>query len=150
MTEKEEERTEDLNYYRLNLISMLKSSYPEFLDDEEFISNRSQEAAEAFEDAVRSGSNYLDASADANRTLYAGLGFSKFDTIFAVLTEEFTKELEEEQFRPFALKMMPVCEDVFARYELYENFEDSPEYDALYTEITGRIVTYIEDNGIDL
>lgn len=150
MTEKEEERTEDLNYYRLNLISMLKSSYPEFLDDEEFISNRSQEAAEAFEDAVRSGSNYLDASAEANRTLYAGLGFSKFDTIFAVLTEEFMKELEEEQFRPFALKMMPVCEDVFAKYELYENFEDSPEYDALYTEITGRIVTYIEDNGIDL
>ena len=150
MTEKEEERTEDLNYYRLNLISMLKSSYPEFLDDEEFISNRSQEAAEAFEDAVRSGSNYLDASAEANRTLYAGLGFSKFDTIFAVLTEEFMKELEEEQFRPFALKMMPVCEDVFAKYELHENFEDSPEYDALYTEITGRIVTYIEDNGIDL
>lgn len=150
MTEKEEERTEDLNYYRLNLISMLKSSYPEYLDDEEFISNRSQEAAEAFEDAVRSGSNYLDASAEANRTLYAGLGFSKFDTIFAVLTEEFMKELEEEQFRPFALKMMPVCEDVFAKYELYENFEDSPEYDALYTEITGRIVTYIEDNGIDL
>lgn len=150
MTEKEEERTEDLNYYRLNLVSMLKSSYPEYLDDEEFISNRSQEAAEAFEDAVRSGSNYLDASAEANRTLYAGLGFSKFDTIFAVLTEEFMKELEEEQFRPFALKMMPVCEDVFAKYELYENFEDSPEYDALYTEITGRIVTYIEDNGIDL
>lgn len=150
MTEKEEERTEDLNYYRLNLISMLKSSYPEYLDDEEFISSRSQEAAEAFEDAVRSGSNYLDASAEANRTLYAGLGFSKFDMIFAVLTEEFTKELEEDQFRPFAAKMMPICEDVFARYELYENFEDSPEYDALYTEITGRIVTYIEDNGIDL
>lgn len=65
MTEKEEEKTEDLNYYRLNLISMLRSSYPEYLDDEEFISNRSQEAAEVFEDAVRSGSNYLDASAEA-------------------------------------------------------------------------------------
>ena len=150
MTEKEEEKTEELCYYRLNLMSLLKSSYPEYLDDEDFISSRAQEAARVFEDAVRNGSNYLDASAEANRTLYRGLGFSKFDMVFTVLTEEFAKELKEEEFRPFALKMMSVCEDVFARYELHEDFEDSPEYDVLYTEITGRIVTYIENNGIDL
>lgn len=79
MTEKEEEKTEELCYYRLNLMSLLKSSYPEYLDDEDFISSRAQEAARVFEDAVRNGSNYLDASAEANRTLYRGLGFSKFD-----------------------------------------------------------------------
>lgn len=84
MTEKEEEKTEELCYYRLNLMSLLKSSYPEYLDDEDFISSRAQEAARVFEDAVRNGSNYLDASAEANRTLYRGLGFSKFDTVFTV------------------------------------------------------------------
>jgi hypothetical protein len=54
----------------------------------------------------------------------------------------------DEELRPFALKMMAVCKPVFEQYVLTDDFEDSPEYDLLYTELTGTIAIWIEENGL--
>lgn len=147
---KKNQTTEELSYYRLTLIDYLRSSFPERLNDEEFINKRDEEASEAYEEAIRDGMTQEEASTEANAVLFEGLYFSKFDTIMDVLTEEFTEELEEDQFRPFAMQMMPVCEKVFSRYELTDDFAYSPEYDKLYTEITGAIQIWIEENGVQV
>lgn len=142
--------TEELSYYRLTLIDYLRSSFPERLNEEDFINKRDEDASEAYEQAIRNGMTQEEASTEANAVLFEGLYFSKFDTIMDVLTEEFTEELEEDQFRPFAMQMLPVCERVFSKYELNDDFAYSPEYDKLYTEITGAIQIWIEGNGIRL
>lgn len=142
--------TEELSYYRLTLIDYLRSSFPERLNEEDFINKRDEDASEAYAQAIREGMTQEEASTEANAVLFEGLYFSKFDTIMDVLTEEFTEELEEDQFRPFAMQMLPVCERVFSKYELNDDFAYSPEYEKLYTEITGAIQIWIEENGIRL
>ena len=44
--------------------------------------------------------------------------------------------------------MFPVCEPVFSSYELNDDFANGPEFDLLYTEITGTIAIWIEENGL--
>ena len=39
-------------------------------------------------------------------------------------------------------------QSVFDKYELTDDFGASPEYDKLYTELTGTIVLIIEVNGL--
>ena len=56
--------------------------------------------------------------------------------------------MADEELRPFALKMFPVCEPVFSGYELTDDFANGPEFDLLYTEITGTIAIWIEENGL--
>lgn len=138
---------EELNYFRLMLIQFLRSDFPELLTNEEFIESRTDEAETTYADVIRSGGDHMTASAEANRVLLGNMGFSKFSAIFEVLTEEFTNELEEDEYHPFAVAMMPICEEVFKRYELTEDFSYAPEYKLLYTELTGAIQIYIEEHG---
>ena len=56
--------------------------------------------------------------------------------------------MADEELRPFALKMFPVCEPVFSGYELTNDFAYGYEFDLLYTEITGTIAIWIEENGL--
>ena len=56
--------------------------------------------------------------------------------------------MADEELRPFALKMLPVCEPVFAGYALTDDFAYSPEFELLYTELTGTIAIWVEENGL--
>jgi len=56
--------------------------------------------------------------------------------------------MADEELRLFALKMFPVCEPVFAGYELTDDFAYGFEFDLLYTELTGTITIWIEENGL--
>lgn len=142
------ETTQELDYYKMRLQKYLHSSFPELLEDHEFIQERSDSAAEAYEEAFRAG-NPVDVCKDeAKQVLFEGLYFSKFSTIFDVLTSEFEHELKEEQFRPFAMQMTLVCEPVFAGYELHDDFAYSLEYDRLTTGLTGTIALWIKENGL--
>ena len=84
----------------------------------------------------------------ANYILFEGLHFSKFDTVFKVVCNEFDTIMADEALRPFALKMLPVCEPVFASYELTDDFTDTAAFDLCYTELTGTIALWIEENGL--
>ncbi|MGA9637956.1 DUF1896 family protein, partial [Flavobacterium sp.] len=84
----------------------------------------------------------------ANYILFDGLHFSKFDTVFQVVCNEFDTLMADEELRPFALKMFRVCEPIFSDYELTDDFAYGYEYDQLYTEITGTIAIWITENGL--
>ncbi|HUH36079.1 MAG TPA: DUF1896 domain-containing protein [Moheibacter sp.] len=138
----------DLSYFRLRLQELLNISFPEKAHDEKFINQRSSWAANAYEGAFRSGNSIEQCTEIADYILFEGLYFSKFDTVFQVVCNEFDTLMADEELRPFALKMFTVCEPVFSKYELTDDFAYTYEFDALYTEVTGTIAIWIAENGL--
>ena len=138
----------DLSYFRLRLQELLNTSFPEKVNDQKFIEQRSSWAANAYEGAFQAGNHIEQFEQYANYILFENLHFSKFDTIFQVICNEFDTIMADEELRPFALKMLPVCEPVFSSYELTDDFAYGYEFDLLYTEITGTIAIWIEENGL--
>lgn len=138
----------ELSYFKLRLQELLNTSFPELSINEDFITNRSQLAANAYEGAFMAGNRIEQCNEIANYILFEGLHFSKFDTVFQVVSNEFDTIMADEELYSFALKMFPVCEPVFSSYELTDDFAYSYEFDLLYTEITGTIAIWIEENGL--
>ncbi|BAP31955.1 uncharacterized protein CHSO_2918 [Chryseobacterium sp. StRB126] len=138
----------DLSYFRLRLQELLNTSFPEKANDQKFIEQRSSWVANANESAFQAGNNIEQCEQYANYILFENLHFSKFDTIFQVICNEFDTIMADEELRPFALKMFSVCEPIFSSYELTDDFAYDYELDLLYTEITGTITIWIEENGL--
>lgn len=138
----------DFSYFQLKLSEHIDSSFPDRSNDTKFIEQRARWAANAYEGAFRSGNPIPECEEIANSILFEGLHFSKFDSLFDVLTYEFADLFFEFEYRDFALKILPECEQVFANYDLVDDFAYTTEYDFLYTELTGFIAIWIENNGI--
>ena len=79
----------DLSYFRLSLVAFLRESHPQLLDDEKFIAARNQEALDIYEEIIKNGGTPPEAAHWANETLFAGLHFSKHDTLKTILWNEF-------------------------------------------------------------
>ena len=140
----------ELSYFRLKLTAYLRDHQPDLVDDATFVSSRSDAALTAYCDAVAQGFSHPEAETMASEVLYQGLHFSKYDTLVSVLENEFEKELPSplpERLTPMLLKNKAV-QSVFDKYELTDDFGASPEYEKLYTELTGTIVLLIEVNGL--
>lgn len=139
----------DLSYFTLTLQSFLNESFPEQAADKTFIKERSDLAAQTYADARVSGHTHTEAAELSNAVLYEGLHFSRFDTLFRVICNEFDTYMADEDLRPFAQKMYPHCSEVFDNYPTNEpEFVDTPAYDLLYTELTGTVALYIEEHGV--
>ena len=140
----------ELSYFRLKLEAYLGEHFPERVNENTFITARADKALTAYCDAIAQGFSHPEAEVMASEVLYQGLHFSKYDTLVSVLENEFEKELPSplpERLTPILLKNKAV-QSVFDKYELTDNFGASPEYDKLYTELTGTIVLLIEVNGL--
>ena len=136
-----------LSYFSLRLQELLNTSFPEKATDQMFIEQRSLFAANAYESAFKSGNTIEQCGEIANYILFENLHFSRFDTVFQVVCHEFDTIMADEELRPFALKMFPVCATLFSSYELNDDFAYTNEFDLLYTEITGTIAIWIQENG---
>ena len=141
------QQPQELSYYRLLLLSFLKESHPELAGDNDFIAARA-DSAEEYSESIRSGSTHDTAAEAANQVLFAGLHFSKYDVIVTVLWNEFSDEVPQGSAKTLALQLLPVCEEVFAKYPLSDDFQFEPAFDNLYTEITGTILIWLDENGI--
>lgn len=138
----------ELSCFQLRLQELLNTSFPEKANDQKFIGQRAALAGSTYEDAFRAGYPIDECNVLANEALFEGLHFSKFDTIFQVVCHEFDTIMADEELRPFALKMFPVCEPTFEKYELTDDFSYSYDFDQLYTELTGTIAIWISENGL--
>ncbi|GAB6122423.1 DUF1896 family protein [Dysgonomonas termitidis] len=138
----------ELSYYRLSLLSFLKESHPTLAIDDDFIKNRADEAAEAYAEAIRDGLSHTEAEELANLTLFRGLLFSRHDMIVHVLWNEFADIISQSEAADYAKKLLPECETVFSQYILFDEFMYSPEYNSLYTELTGCIDLWLEENEL--
>ena len=148
MNRKYNNHAPDISYFRLSLIEFLKESHPELLKDNRFIIACTDAAIETYEQAILSGDTPYEASEQANAVLYKGLHFSKHDTLVNILWNEFADEVQENEAKTFAIKLLPECESVFTQYPLSDGFAYEPEFELLYTELTGAIALYIESHGI--
>ena len=81
--------------------------------------------------------------------LMKGLSLTRWSVLMEVLEKEFTVEVDDEQRIPFAEKLLPLVSPVFEGYDLEnDGFEDSTDYVQLYTELTGAVVLYIQQYGV--
>ena len=140
----------ELSYFRLKLEAYLGEHFPERVNDNAFVTARADEALTAYCDAVAQGFSYLEAETMASEVLYHDLHFSKYDTLVSVLEQEFEKELPSplpERLASILLNNKAI-QAVFANYHLTDDFAASPQYEDLYTELTGTIVLIIEQNNL--
>ena len=140
----------EFSYYRLRLESYLKDYHPELLADEAFIRARSDAAAEAYEDAFRQGYPVLEAGYIATEVLFVGLHFSPYYTLEQIIENEFANVVPPERAADFALRLLQsdTIRETIEKYEPGDDFDGSPEYDQLYTELTGVIVELLEADGV--
>lgn len=135
---KSKNNLKELSYYGLLLRSYLKESHPDKANDIKFIKSRADIAVESYSNAIKEGYSHDRASEMASQVLYTDLLFSKLDTIRNILWEEFSY-LSESEVNKKALKLLPLCEEVFANYMLHDEFAYSAEYNQLYTKLIGQI-----------
>lgn len=137
----------ELSYFGTALLAFLRESHPKLSSDKALIRTRSEAAADTYQRAVREGNNVMEALALANAVLYNELRFSRYDTIFEVVSEWFPEVLPKQR-TAFCLKMLPVCIAVFDKYNPGDDYESNPSYQNLQDELTGTIQSYIDDHGI--
>ena len=140
--------TTDISYFRLSLIQFLHESHPEFSSNNEFISSRSEAAAEIYEQTIKNGNEQINAVEYANEVLFRDLHFSKHDTLVTILWNEFVDTVPQSSAKELAIKLLSECEYVFAKYALSDDFAYSLEFDLLYTELTGTISIYFDEHGL--
>ena len=135
------QRKKEFSYYRLRLETYLKDYHPERLADEAFIRDRSDAAAQAYEDAFRQGYPVLEAGFIATEVLFAGLHFSPYYMLEQIIENEFANTIPSDRAEVFALRLLQSdsIRETIAKYEPGDDFDGSPEYDQLYTELTGVI-----------
>lgn len=136
---------QELSYFRLSLLSFLRDSHPDLANNANLIAVRGDAAAEAYSGAIKNGQSHDQAANAANEVLYSGLQFSPYRTIVKTLLEEFEKEVPPALAKEVAIGLLPELKDVFSKYELSDDFDTTPEYDRLYTELTGSIQILLED-----
>ena len=138
------------SYFLLKLEAYLGEHFPERVNDNAFVTARADEALTAYCDAVAQGFSHPEAESIASNVLFEGLHFSKYDTLVSVLENDFEAELPSplpEKLAPILLSNKAV-QRVFTNYHLTDDFVASPQYEDLYTELTGTIVLIIEQNNL--
>jgi len=138
----------EMSYYGLSLLSFLKESHPDKVNDTAFIEARANLAAETYEKALLDGYVQFQAEEMANEVLFCGLHFSRHDTIINVLWNEFSEEVPQGDASKVAIRLLPHLKEVFEKYPLSDDFAYTPEYEKLYSELTGVILIYFEKYGI--
>lgn len=146
MNKKRNDRRE-LSYFAAALFLFFKDSHPVLSSDKNLIAVRADSAADTYERMVRGGLPVAQALELANAVLYQDLRFSKFDTVFEVVSEWFP-EVEPRRRTSFCLKVLQPAEAVFGKYPIDDDFGTSPLYRTLTIELTGFIQFYIEQHGL--
>lgn len=148
MNRKKQAQTE-LSYYGLYLLNHLRENRFPQANDADFIRERADHAAEVYEQARRDAL-FADAAQElAMAALLKGLRFSKYSILYDVVDSEFPLEVAVEDQEAFVKHLLPLVDNVYSIYDLTDDdFAQSPDYDQLYTELTGAVALFIESNGV--
>ncbi|MFI3290108.1 MAG: DUF1896 family protein [Rikenellaceae bacterium] len=137
----------EFSFYELLLLSFLRESHPELAEKKRFIKGRATQAAEAYAKAFNDGLDTLECREIANNTLYAGLHFSRHDTIVNILWTEFSASVKADYADECAIYLRPSLDPIFKKYTLSDDFAYTAEYQSLYTELVGAIQLKQEEDG---
>jgi len=138
----------ELSWFTLSLLHFLYESHPELTEDTNLINARGDMASETYSEAITNGHNHQEAEELALEVLYKGLHFSKHDTLVTVIWNEFSREIPMGEAKEYAIKLLPKMEAVFSKYPLNDEFAYSNYLTGLYTELTGVLSIWIEENEL--
>jgi len=136
---------EEMSYFKEALMAFLEENHPQLFHNNLLVYQRVERAKNAYAESIQEGFDHIEAEAIANYNLFQGLHFSKFNTIIDVLSNEFENDLPPDQFELLASQLLPECEAVFETFEINDDFAYSPEFDYLYTQLTGTILIWLEN-----
>lgn len=142
------DKSKDYHYFKHRLRDHLNESFPQLSEDSRLINQRAKWALNAYEGALSAGNPESHCLEIAEHILFEGFHFSKFDTLLDVLRHEFSHILSESEVRPMAQKIFPLCEKIFMRYDLTDDFIYNLEHDQLYRELKETIQNWLNENGI--
>lgn len=146
---KQKNEQTELSYYGLYLFNHLRENHFPQAEDKDFINDRAELAADTYEQARRNGQSATNAHELAMAELTKGLNLSKWNVLHDVIEQEFAFEVADDKAEVFVEKMLPLVDNVFSIYDLTDDgFADAPEYDMLYSELTGAVALYIEAYGV--
>ncbi len=139
---------QELSWFKLSLLHFLYESHPELIDDTDLLNTRSDLASKTYSEAIKNGHTQQEAEELATRNLYRGLHFSKHDTLFTILWNEFSREVPMGQAKEFAIKLLPQVEGIFSKYKLNDEFAFSPEFNGLCNELTQELSIWVEEHEL--
>lgn len=73
--------------FAMSLRTFLEEHHPQLSSDRNFIRRRAEAAEKVYRNASKDGDNTLSAMRQANAVLYDGLRFSRYDTLFDIVSE---------------------------------------------------------------
>lgn len=141
----------DFNYYYFYLLQYLQlNKYQVDPDHPQIISN-SIAALDAFENARHNGANVPMAEAEAISVLFSNIGSSEYNTVSELILENFGDTIDldsEEAVEYWTNQVMTDIPDLFDGFDRLSIGVDALEKELKETEIVGRIVIYLSDNGL--
>jgi len=138
----------ELSWFKLSLLHFLYESHPELTEDHTLLNTRGDLAAEIYSQAIENGHNHQEAEGLSHAELYKGLHFSKHDTLVTILWNEFSDVIPMGEAKECAIKILSEVESIFKKYPLNDEFAYSPEFNDLYTELTGVLSNWLNGNEL--
>lgn len=141
----------DFNYYYFYLLQYLQlNKYQVDPDHPQIIAN-SIAALDAFENARRNGANVPMAEAEAISVLFSNIGESEYNTVSELILENFGDNIDldsEIAVEYWTNQVMTDIRDLFDGIDRMAIGVDALDLELMETEIVGRIVIYLSDNGL--
>lgn len=141
----------DFNYYYFYLLQYLQLNKYQLDPDHPQIISNSIAALDAFENARRNGANVPMAEAEAISVLFSNIGASEYNTVSELILENFgdTIDLDSEvAVEYWTNQVMNDIPDLFDGVDRMAIGVDALDLELMETEIVGRIVIYLSDNGL--
>lgn len=139
--------TPDEKWFRERLRHFLEIRHPPRQFHRAMIDRRSRLACESYVQSVEQGATADSAVRVADKVLFRGLLFSKYDTVHLILATDFPA-IPESQRQEVALRLTRICAPIFRAYNLNDDFAERPEFRQLKEELRTGIRNWIDENGV--
>ena len=139
--------TPDEKWFRERLRHFLEVRHPPRQFHRAMIERRSRLAFESYAQSVELGAANDSAVRIADKVLFRGLLFSKYDTVHLILATDFPA-IPENQREEVALELTRICAPIFRAYDLKDDFTERPEFRQLKEELRTDIRRWIDENGV--
>ena len=113
--------TPDEKWFRERLRHFLEIRHPPRQFHHVMIERRSRLAFESYAQSVELGVPAASAVRAADKVLFRGLLFSKYDTVHLILATDFPI-IPENQRQEIALRLVRICAPIFRAYDLKDDF----------------------------
>ncbi|WP_286076871.1 DUF1896 family protein [Alistipes finegoldii] len=139
--------TPDEKWFRERLRHFLEVRHPPRQFHRAMIDRRSRLAFESYVQSVEQGATADSAVRVADKVLFRGLLFSKYDTVHLILATDFPA-IPDSQRQEVALRLTRICAPIFRAYNLNDDFAERPEFRQLKEELRTGIRNWIDENGV--